>query len=99
MSRTIAVAKAGDRRRGDLDLAARGRQGGGFGIAAEVAKDAAVPGIDRQRQFAGFPEFVECRRVDAALGQGAARRFVDLFEPLPGRAALSEWVTDTKTLG
>src|SRR5689334_354567 len=99
MSRTIGVAKTGDRRGGNLDLAARGRQGRGFGVAAEVAEDATVPAIDRQRQFAGFPELVERRRVDAAFGQGATGRLVKLFEPLPRRAALGEGFTDTETLG
>ena len=98
MSRTIGVAKTGDRRGGNLDFAARGRQGRGFGVAAEVAEDATVPDIDRQRQFAGFPELVEPRRVDAAFGQGVAGRLVNVCEPLPRRAALGECFTDAETL-
>src|SRR6202049_4428780 len=99
MAGAIGIAEAGDCRRGDLDLAARRRQRRDLGLAAESADDAAVPRLGRQDQFALLPELIETGGMDAALGYCAAGRFVDVFEPLPGRAAFGERLGKAETLG
>src|SRR4051794_1252938 len=98
MSRAIGIAETGDRYGGDFDLAARRWQRCGPGVAAEFADHTPIGRERRQNQLAVRPEIVEPRRIDAALRQCAARPFVDVLQPLPGRAALGERLGETETL-
>src|SRR6266566_6925123 len=99
MSGAVGIPETGDRRGSDLDLAARRRQWRGAWVPAEGAEDAAVARQGRQYQLAVFPELLEVRCIDAALRQRAAGRLVDLFEPLPRRAALRESFGNPEPLG
>ena len=98
MSRTVRIAETGDRRRGDLDLAARRRQRRRVGVTAKVAQDAAIPGQGWQHDLARFPELVEIGRIDIARQQRATSRLIDLFEPLPRRTALGKCIGDPQAL-
>ena len=62
VSRAVVVAKAGDRRREDLELAARGAQRRALGVGAESLEQHQILVDSSDLEEAGGPELVERRR-------------------------------------
>src|SRR4029077_1147868 len=86
----IGLVEARDGRRVDLDLPAWGTEGVAGRIVPKGTEISSVVGKLRQCKVATLPELFEAGRIKVLRSERVARTAVEMLQPFPRRAPLSE---------